>query len=210
MEDGDEANNENAIYTSSVRFRDELMRLALHAGYSPTFVLKCKKGTSRGWIKGVEAIANYDTWRVSYNSNPQYSQPNLKQKEDIKEVEYSGRTWCATMPHGFVIVRRAHFDKEKGYITKASRPIITKNCHAGINRSGSLIASYLLTKPKPYGYDKVIDKLVRANKRRNLDVLTNPDFKRALKYFPIFMGTHSRVSPRTMSRYKQFLQSYER
>lgn len=210
MADGDEANDENAIYTSSVRFRDELMRLALHAGYSPTFILKYEEGTSRGWVKGVEAIANYDAWRVSYNSSPQFAQPNLKQQQDIKEVKYTGRTWCATMPHGFVIVRRANFDKEKGYITNASRPIITKNCHAGINRSGSLIASYLMTKPKPYSYEKTVDLLERANKRRNLDVLTNSDFKRALKYFPIFMGTQKDVSPRTMARYKQFLRAYER
>lgn len=84
------------------------------------------------------------------------------------------------------------------------------NCHMGINRSGSLIAAYLMTKPRPYSYEKTVDLLEKANNRRNLDVLTNNDFKRALKYFPIFMGTESRVSPRTMANYKQFLSSYER
>ena len=41
MVDGDEANNENAIYTSSVTFRDQIMQIGLHAGYSPHFMLKC-------------------------------------------------------------------------------------------------------------------------------------------------------------------------
>lgn len=84
------------------------------------------------------------------------------------------------------------------------------HCHAGINRSGSLIAAYLMTKPRPYDYDKTVEMLKKANMRRNLDVLTNQDFKRALKYFPIFMGTPDKISPQTMARYKHFLNAYEK
>lgn len=84
------------------------------------------------------------------------------------------------------------------------------NCHAGINRSGSLIAAYLLTKPRPYTYERTVELLEKANKKRGLDVLTNDDFKRALKYFPIFTGTQSRVSPQLLSRYNHYLKSYER
>lgn len=82
-------------------------------------------------------------------------------------------------------------------------------CHAGINRSASLIAAYLQTKPKPYTYERTMQLLKNANERRGLDVLTNEDFRHSLKFFPIFMGTKKDVNPSTMSRYKSYLSSYE-
>lgn len=208
MADGDEANNENAIYTSSTTFRDELMRLSLHAGYSPTFIMKYKKGSVRGVINGKEVVANHDSWRVSYNSNPQYAKPNLRQKQDVKKTTYIGRTWCVTVPHDFIFVRRAHFDKEKKYLTKASRPVLQKNCHAGINRSGSTIAAYLMTKPHPLSYDRAVELLERANRRRNLSVLTNKDFRTSLRYYPMF-GGNQKATPQEISRYKAYMSRYE-
>lgn len=84
------------------------------------------------------------------------------------------------------------------------------HCHAGMNRSAALIAAYLTTKPRPYSYDRTIELLEKANKRRDLDVLTNNDFRRSLRYFPIFMGTQRNVSPKLLSKYKTYLKSYER
>jgi len=192
-------NGKDAIYTSSITFRDDVIRLAFHAGYSPTF----------SYCGTTDYATQIDNWKVTYEDG-ENAEPYIKQDTDIKKTVYTGRTWCVSVPHGFVIARRAYFDKEKGYVTKASRGIITSNCHAGINRSGSLIAAYLMTKPKPYGYEKTVEMLKKANRRRNLDVLTNQDFKRALKYFPVFMGTPEKIAPATMSRYKQFLNAYER
>ncbi len=84
------------------------------------------------------------------------------------------------------------------------------NCHAGVNRSGSLIAAYLLTKPnRPYSYERAVELLEKANKKRNLDVLTNNDFRRSLRYFPIFEGTSKNLDPRTIAHYKRFMKSYE-
>jgi hypothetical protein len=87
-------------------------------------------------------------------------------------------------------------------------PVIT-NCHAGVNRSASSICAYLITKRKPYSYEKVVEMLKKANSKRNLDVLTNPDFRRALRYFPIFEGTAKNVSPQMLSRYRHYLKMYE-
>ncbi len=210
MADGCEAHDTNSIYSSSVKFRDEIVKLSLHAGYSPIINLMYAKGTNRGIINGKDVIATCDAWKISYNSPGQFGEPNLKRSRDIKEVIYSGRTWCATVPpYNFVIVRRAYFDKEKGYVTKASRPIISKNCHAGVNRSASLVAAHLMTKPKPYTYERVLEMLKEANKRRGLDVLTNSDFKKSLKYYPLYAGTRKPENPQILSRYKQYLTSYE-
>ena len=41
----------SALYTSSVRLRDEVMVLLLHAGYSPMFTLGYKAGTLRGYTR---------------------------------------------------------------------------------------------------------------------------------------------------------------
>lgn len=183
MADGDEANNENAIYTSSVKFRDELMRLALHGGYSPFFVLKYRKGSYRGTRNGVDIIAQHDSWRVSYNEGVQQSEPNLRSKRDIKKVPYYGKTWCVTVPHHFVIARRAHFDNTQGFITKASKPIICSNCHAGVNRSASLVASYLMAVHK-MPYERAEALLKRANAKRRVPCLTNRYFVAALKRYP--------------------------
>ena len=47
--------------------------------------------------------------------------------QDVKKTSYYGSTWCVTMPHGFIITRRATRDKN-GEIVSATRPIITGQC----------------------------------------------------------------------------------
>lgn len=176
------ANGENAIYTSSVRFRDELIRLAMHAGYSPHFRLVHEKGTIRCQINERDVGAQHDTWRVSYNTNPRYAEPKLCASRDIKRVKYVGRTWCVTVPHDFVIARRAHYDVSKGYVTSSSRPIISKNCHAGINRSASLVAAHLIAN-RGLTFAQADHLLQSANAKRETPVLTNKDFVRAMKNY---------------------------
>ena len=45
---------------------------------------------------------------------------------DVKKITYTGRTWCVSLPHGFIITRRAH--REKDVVIKVSVPIIMGNC----------------------------------------------------------------------------------
>ena len=54
----------------------------------------------------------------------QYAEPNLRQKRDISQTTYTGRTWCVTVPHDFIIVRRAAYNSKKNIITKTSRPLM--------------------------------------------------------------------------------------
>ena len=134
--DGEETSgDEPSVYASSVRFRDELVRLALHAGCSPTFRIKYDAGESRGVDRGGKVIkANHACWKVTYTPstpNSQYAEPVLMQQRDVRAVPYTGRTWCVTVPNGFVVARRVHVRASDGVVTKASRPLVVGNCPGG-------------------------------------------------------------------------------
>ena len=101
--------NAGIAYTSSATQRDEIMIQALEAGYSPYFIKTDDGG-----------------WKVSYTETARAAEPTLNVRRDIKKTTYDGRTWCVTMPHGFIITRRAV--REEGVVVKASRPIITGQC----------------------------------------------------------------------------------
>ena len=180
MADGDEAVNENSIYTSSNKFRDEIVMLAIHAGYSPFFALTYEKGANRGVINGKDVIARFNNWKVSFNSSVQYAEPNLRQKGDVSETKYTGRTWCVSVPHTFIFVRRAHFDESENCVTKASRAIVCSNCQAGMNRSAAMIAAYLIC-ARGYSFEKTVKALEEANKKRGISALKNGDFRKILK-----------------------------
>lgn len=62
------------------------------------------------------------------------------------------------------------------YITANSSPNILFHCYAGINRSATLLAVYLI-KYRGYRPADVISALEAANKKRGLPALTNPLFR---------------------------------
>ena len=95
----------NIVYTSSVKFRDDIVRLYLHCGYSSHFEI------------------SQNLWKISYTN----IDPILQSCDDVKKVQYTGLTWCVTMPHGFIITRRAKRDSNN-VVIEASRPIITGQC----------------------------------------------------------------------------------
>ena len=95
----------NIIYTSSHKFRDDVVRLYLHCGYSSHFEI------------------SQNLWKISYTN----IDPVLHSNNDVKKVQYTGLTWCVTMPHGFIITRRAKRDSND-IVIEASRPIITGQC----------------------------------------------------------------------------------
>ena len=125
--DGCEKADRNIIWTSSARFRDEIIRLALHAGYSSHFTIQHPIGMIKGVdSEGREIVARHIGWKITYTNN-RGAEPTLNTKRDIKKTTYNGRTWCVTMPHGFIITRRAIRNID-GTVIEASRPIITGQC----------------------------------------------------------------------------------
>jgi DNA-directed RNA polymerase beta subunit len=96
----------NVILTKCSVFRDKIMRLAINCGYSCHF----------------EVENNF--WKVSYTNTSEHV---LNSNNDVKKVQYTGLTWCVTMPHGFIITRRSKRDSNN-IVVEASRPIITGQC----------------------------------------------------------------------------------
>jgi len=115
--------NQNVIHTTSTRFRDEVVRLALHAGHSVHFVTHHEQG----FVSEPNVIPRNNLWSVFYTDNPNVSEPILCSKRDIRERKYNGMTWCVEMPSGFIITRRAVRDGA-GNVVKASRASIVSNC----------------------------------------------------------------------------------
>lgn len=117
------------IFTSSVAFRDEIVRLCIHAGYAPRFVCSYKAGAIRGMSRaGIPIVARHDAWRVTFaeaTKKGPYGQPVLR-ASNLRRVQTTTRTWCVVVPHGFVITRRAL--AENGVVTQASVPIVVHNC----------------------------------------------------------------------------------
>ena len=134
--DGSEAQDVNCIHTSGVSFRDEIVRLALHAGYAARFNLNYKAGDHRGYSKtGEPFIASEDSWAVSYSDHVSGAELVLHNHRDIAEVQAAGRVpvpvWCVTVPpHNLIIARRARRNQQ-GCVTQASRPVVVGNCKSG-------------------------------------------------------------------------------
>ena len=58
-------NGKTAMYdTSSIKLKDDVMRLALHCGWAANCYVKMKKGTVRK-IRGGDVIARADAWRLT-------------------------------------------------------------------------------------------------------------------------------------------------
>jgi hypothetical protein len=125
--------DQRTIYTSSARFRDEIQRVCLMAGYTAFF--RC---VSKGVDQGRTVIAARQLGGVTLPSptarpsGEKASKPSLfKARGEIRERQYTGRVWCFNMPSGFIWVRRVAKD-EHGVVTKASRPLITGNCRVSV------------------------------------------------------------------------------
>lgn len=120
-----------SVHTSSPIFRDQLIALALCAGLSP------QSSNERGG------------WLVSTSGKTE-----LRVKSsDVSSVPYFGRTWCVTMPSGFIWARRAAKTTTGGVAAdKVSRPILVGNCDAMGNKGAFIHLDHSL-KPEFTTYD---------------------------------------------------------
>ena len=198
---GDGDCTRTAIYTSSVRFRDELVRLLLHAGYSPYFTVRYTKGTVRGYKSYVEVdgarkavysatasagatpiTASADGWMVTWKDQrgANISMPS----GDITTEKYSGIVWCVDVPpHHRIIARRA--EEVNGVVTKASRPVIIGNCWTISN----------ITAGNTYQIQQVIDAGILGPL---ISILEKEDFdiRKASQHTHTHTHAHTRVGAR--------------
>jgi serine/threonine protein kinase len=105
------------IHVTSVNFRDELVRVLLHAGFSATF-------------EASRCVGRVVGWRVMYSADERFTMPVLRRGGDVvRKHSRQVRTWCFTTSAGFVVVRRAlrALDGDRA-VLKASRATIQSNC----------------------------------------------------------------------------------
>ena len=157
--DGDFARNNRTIWTSSVTFRDELVLLCLHAGYSAFFATQHKAEQVQGYTQsstqklfklsevddddiaqlGLTPIkASVDGWRVSYAvpgdvRNNQACFPQITSDVVDFHQQYDGdRIWCVNVAHDdHLIMVQQVTERVNGMVTGAGRPVVTGNCTGG-------------------------------------------------------------------------------
>lgn len=87
-----------------------------------------------------------------------------------------------------------YMDRAVEMIKKAKGPVLD-NCHAGINRSASSIAAYLMA-VHGMSYSQAEAHLKKANAKRKVPCLTNKHFVAALKQYPAYLAAKKRASTR--------------
>lgn len=113
LDDSTLRNNNTSVsyYTTSIPLADDVMRLALHAGWSANKYLHLPKG-DESKIEGRKVISNYDVWRVSVikeKNNPAVNHGhNKNQSVQVEEIVtgYQGSVHCLTVPNEVFYVRR--------------------------------------------------------------------------------------------------------
>ena len=128
-----------SIFSSSICFRDEIVRVALHAGYASYFTLAQPAGAIVSIENDKPIIARCDQWSVHFSEYLETAQPVCHPSTDISQPRvYKGSVWCVKAnPHRLIVVRRAH--SIGSVVTKASQPTIVGNCSAGQKVLASLL-----------------------------------------------------------------------
>nr|YP_007890191.1 beta subunit of RNA polymerase [Pleodorina starrii]AFY64460.1 beta subunit of RNA polymerase [Pleodorina starrii] len=99
-----------SYYTTSIKLTDDVMRLALHAGWSANKYLHLPKG-SESVIEGCKVVSNYAVWRLALiqsKNNPAVNHGHhIEQNAHQEEIlPYEGSVYCLSVPHEVFYVRR--------------------------------------------------------------------------------------------------------
>lgn len=130
---------EKTIVTTSTHARDELVRVLLMAGCAARFEASPVDGVV-AWTVCFAELEASDAMQCDESAAAAACYPTTSAaRGELRTRQYTGRTWCFEMPSGFIVTRRAH-KNAAGIVTKASRPIVTGNCSAGVGRTGTFIA----------------------------------------------------------------------
>lgn len=99
-------NGKTSMYdTSSVKLKDDVMRLALHCGWAANCYVKMKKGTVRQ-IRGETVTTNADAWRITIVETQVEPAVNKHIKNQQTKEDYNGKVHCLTVPNHVIYVRR--------------------------------------------------------------------------------------------------------
>jgi cytidine deaminase len=103
-----------SLETSSAFYRDELIQLAFHSGFSAYFKQSKEK----------------NSWFVHFIDETNSLQPTFNSSINIKRIPYTGRVWCVEIPpHNLIIARHAQLSADgKRELVESSQPTIVGNC----------------------------------------------------------------------------------
>jgi hypothetical protein len=102
--------------TGDAALRDDLVRVALHAGFSAHFVAANAAATQ--W----RVLIDRDAADVRFGGAAAAAETLC-----VREVAADSRSWCFDMRDGFIVTRRA-LRAADGVVTQASQPTIQGNC----------------------------------------------------------------------------------
>jgi hypothetical protein len=179
------------ITTASASFRDALLQLCLHAGYSADFVA-AGEGLRDSWsLSGGEAAAAApSSWKVRFSdASQQLTHPAIPteqirsaQPDCVYDAARDGRVWCVQVDHpDHMIVAQRALRESSGNglaVTCASRPLIVGNCldilanqWSPIYDVSAILASIqsLLTDPNPNSPANVEAAKLYVENRREYD-----------------------------------------
>ncbi len=121
--------------TSLPRLRDDLVRVALHAGCGARFEA-CSKGEKMGWKV---LISDHSASVASVNLS------------QLRRVPNTDRTFCVTVPNGTIVARRVIQSNRS-----VSASAVVGNCFGGRGRTGVTIAALLeLKKIEQFAVDEI-------------------------------------------------------
>jgi len=119
---------DGVVFTASSRFRDEIVQLCLHAGYTVSVTLEQRAHEERDTTAPAAVRALHPLYRIHFSDDPSVDRPVLVQATDVQKVPYSGVTWCVSVPEPHLIFVRRAERSLSGEITQVSRPIVVGNC----------------------------------------------------------------------------------
>ena len=131
MANGRSASDTNfggCIYTSSFRFRDELVQLSLMAGYSVMWTVNDVAGNQTSCL-GRPVTTNHINWKVNFTTQPWRTSLSAATEVTRRPSPYTGRVWCVTVPtdEQLIMVRRVLERDQQGRTLHASRPVVIGN-----------------------------------------------------------------------------------
>ena len=133
------------IGTSSARFKEELIQLMLHAGYTVRSGVRVEPGQDCGTNKkGVKIVATTHHFYVEYTrfTETRAARPRLVAKHETTARLWTGTVWCVTVPTaGQRIIFRKVIRKENGVVLEASRPVVVGNTVMDDNKMLTLVSN---------------------------------------------------------------------
>lgn len=111
--------------TSSMRMRDELVRVATHAGYATSF----RVDTAR-------AVLTADNWRVTFSDQPAAAEPCIHVSTQCTTRTATGLVWCVSVPtvEQLILFRRVTSQDAAGRVREAGRAVVVGNTLFNLNK----------------------------------------------------------------------------